>query len=304
MYQESRTPLRRGLLSALAVGSIVAFGTVVCCGRVSGDTPEAPLITPHGPEITIEPGTLQSIRAQATGASTYEWTLSGSGQLSLSTGPTALYTAPKQGGTMAIVTVTAKNEHGSSAPTAIAISVLALSSASLESLGVPAGWISGIGNPSSWIEMGTSSTDCHSPPGCLKFTHEPGGNWSGIYWWPLNCGERGDDAAWNRVRTSSCGVDLVKAGNFTTVKRLAFWARGENGDEVIEFKVGGPDVAPVPGRSTGKVALKPGWQELEIDLEGVDASRMIGLFLWLATDLDNPNGASFYLDDVRFEGVK
>ena len=97
---------------------------------------------------------------------------------------------------------------------------------------------------------------------------------------------------------------MLEAGNFSTVSRLAFWAKGDQGEEIIEFKIGAVDIPPIPGRSLGKVTLARDWKPYEIDLEGMDLTNAVGLFLWVASDVDNPQGAVFYLDDIQFEGVK
>jgi hypothetical protein len=36
----------------------------------------------------------------------------------------------------------------------------------------------------------------------------------------------------------------------------------------------------------------------------MDLTKVVGLFLWVAADIDNPDGAVFYLDSIQFEGVK
>jgi hypothetical protein len=33
-------------------------------------------------------------------------------------------------------------------------------------------------------------------------------------------------------------------------------------------------------------------------------TNAVALFIWTATDIDNREGAVFYLDDVKFEGEK
>ena len=51
----------------------------------------------------------------------------------------------------------------------------------------------------------------------------------------------------------------------------------------------------------GPVVLTTDWQQFTIDLEGKDLSSISGGFCW-ATNLDvNPDGATFYLDDIRYE---
>ena len=115
-----------------------------------------------------------------------------------------------------------------------------------------------------------------------------GARWSGIYWQnpPNNWGTRPG------------GYDLTGA------KKVTFWARGEKGGERIEeFKIGGitGEYADSDVAGIGPVVLTADWQQFTIDLEGKDLSSISGGFCW-ATNLDvNPDGATFYLDDIRYE---
>jgi hypothetical protein len=162
------------------------------------------------------------------------------------------------------------------------------------------GWLCGV------IE-GLPSAGCAYQAVCKReppITYRPGGVWGGIYWWPPGCGETGTPAAWDRVRSGICSINLLEAGNLTTVNHLAFQARGEQGGETIEFKIGASDILPSPGRSLGKITLTGDWITHTIDLEGADLTSAVGLFAWVASDLDNLEGAVFYLDDIQFEGVR
>ena len=115
-----------------------------------------------------------------------------------------------------------------------------------------------------------------------------GARWAGIYWQnpPNNWGMRPG------------GYDLTGA------KKVTFWARGEKGGERIEeFKIGGitGEYADSDVAGIGPVVLTTDWQQFTIDLEGKDLSSISGGFCW-ATNLDvNPDGATFYLDDIRYE---
>ena len=115
-----------------------------------------------------------------------------------------------------------------------------------------------------------------------------GARWSGIYWQnpPNNWGTRPG------------GYDLTGA------KKLTFWARGEKGGERIEeFKIGGitGEYADSDVAGIGPVVLTTDWQQFTIDLEGKDLSSISGGFCW-ATNLDvNPEGATFYFDDIKYE---
>ena len=115
-----------------------------------------------------------------------------------------------------------------------------------------------------------------------------GARWAGIYWQnpPNNWGTRPG------------GYDLTGA------KKLTFWARGEKGGERLEeVKIGGitGEYADSDVAGIGPVVLTTDWQQFTIDLEGKDLSSISGGFCW-ATNLDvNPDGATFYLDDIRYE---
>lgn len=133
-----------------------------------------------------------------------------------------------------------------------------------------------------YTAQGLGPHECPYTPPC---------RWAGVYWQepPNNWGL---DEIWE-----GRGFDL------TGYNRLLFWARAETAAR-IEFKVGG--INQTYGDSlTSARGIKPlvteDWQEFEIDLTGADLSHIIGGFVW-ATNWDtNPNGVTFYLDEIRFE---
>ena len=216
-------------------------------------------------------------------------------------------TAPEEGGKISILAAFAYNDQGASPPSSLIINVLPITTATvrLDALAIPSGWMSGGASPEPYISLARGSEAvCHTEADCLQITYRPGGVWGGIYWWPPACGETGTEEAWNNVTRGACGVNVLETGNLSAVNRLAFWARGDQGGEVIEFKIGAVDILPSPGRSLGKVTLTRTWEQYAIDLEGMDLTNAVGLFLWVASDLDNPEGAVFYLDDIQFEGVR
>lgn len=177
-------------------------------------------------------------------------------------------------------------------------------SVQLSSLGIPAAWMSGPGTqPGRFIHVGPG-TDCLAGLDCRKFTYTPGAMWAAIGWWPAKCGPSGTDAAYAVARQGACGVNVLQQGRLRRVERLSFQVKGEKGGEVIGFQVGADDMPPMPKVGPNKVRLTTDWQRQEIDLEGVDLNNAVILFLWVATDDDNPKGASFYLDDVKFEGTR
>jgi hypothetical protein len=114
-----------------------------------------------------------------------------------------------------------------------------------------------------------------------------GAGWVGLYWQqPAN--------NWGNMRG---GYDLSGAS------RLSFWARGETGGEIVEFKMGGiigPE-GDSDQASTGPVRLTKQWQEFTLDLTQLDLSNIIGGFCLAISAMDNPEGATFYLDDIIYE---
>ena len=127
---------------------------------------------------------------------------------------------------------------------------------------------------------------------CIKITYKAksseGEGWAGIYW---------QDPANNWGNTKG-GFDLTGA------KKLVFWVRGEKGGEIInDFFIGGikgryPDSCSI---SIGPIDLSKKWQQFEINLEGKDLSRIIGGFGWSTNSSSNPDGCTFYLDEIRYE---
>jgi hypothetical protein len=125
---------------------------------------------------------------------------------------------------------------------------------------------------------------------CTRIEYRPGPiRWAGVFWlnYPDNWGDRP-------------GTRVLGA------KRLTFWAAGESGEEVVEFKAGGIHSSGKRYRdsfevTTGMLHLGKEWRKYEIDLTGADLSSVIGAFAWVATADANPKGVVFYLDEVRYE---
>jgi len=154
---------------------------------------------------------------------------------------------------------------------------------------IPSGWMGDYSDLK--IDVGFAENPYFGKT-CLKITYlnkaSNGARWAGIYWQnpPNNWG--GVDG----------GFDLSKA------TKLTFWARGEKGGERIEeFKIGGimGEFSDSDTAGIGPVVLEKDWKQYTIDLKGKDLSYMLGGFAW-ATNLDvNPDGAVFYLDEVKYE---
>ena len=264
--------------------------------------PGPPTITPGEPALSVSPGKILTLQAYAKDAESYEWTLQGKGSLGDPKHPVAVYTAPQEGGGTAVLTVVARSAAGASPAASVTVNVRSPAWVALDSLAIPAGWMSS-GSPAAYITLSQGGR-CRPGSGCTEFSHRLGGGWVGIYWWPPSCGPSGEPVVWERVRTGQCAIDLRRATGIHEFTRLSFWARGQRGGESVEFKIGGHDILPIPGQSLGSRSLTTEWAQYFIDLEGVDLSKAVGLFAWIAKDLENPQGATFSLQDVRFEGFK
>lgn len=144
------------------------------------------------------------------------------------------------------------------------------------------------------VRITSSTVNPHSGPTCIQITYSPRFNneqraaWAGIYWqYPAN--------NWGNMRQGK---------NLTGAKNLIFWARGEHGGELAEFKVGGitgqyPDSIEVP-LITGVTVLSNNWTEYRINLAGQDLSHVIGGFCWVTNENQNPVGCTIYLDDINY----
>jgi len=129
---------------------------------------------------------------------------------------------------------------------------------------------------------GKGPNECSYPPPC---------KWSGVYWQePAN--------NWGKdVSNKDYGYDL---SNFNC---LTFYAKAEK-ECRIEFKVGG--INEEYGDSLNyPVSIEPTltteWKEYVIKLDSKSLTHIIGGFAWATNWNRNPNGATFYLDEIRFE---
>jgi hypothetical protein len=154
---------------------------------------------------------------------------------------------------------------------------------------IPSGWIGDYGD----IKYeGAFKENPYLGDTCMKIVYtgkaSQGARWAGVYWqYPPN--------NWGVVDAS---YDLSQA------TKITFWARGEKGGERIEeFKMGGimGEFSDSDTAGIGPVILNKDWTQYTIDLKGKDASYIIGGFCWV-TNIDvNPEGATFYLDEIKYE---
>lgn len=140
---------------------------------------------------------------------------------------------------------------------------------------------------------GAFATNPHSPPTGIRIKYTFGPlRYAGIYWQ-----NRPDN--WGEAR----GENYSKKG----FRHISFWARGETGTEVVEFKAGDIKHKLRPyhdsfAASTGRVNLSRDWQRYIISLENKDLSCVIGGFCWVASkDYNNRDSITFYIDDIFLE---
>lgn len=135
--------------------------------------------------------------------------------------------------------------------------------------------------------------NCHNGKSCIKIVYDTecskqGRKWAGIYW--LNPA--------NNWGSQKGGFNLTGA------QKLTFWARGEKGGERLEeMKIGGitGEYPDSDSAVIGPVLLTPEWKEYSLDLRGKDLTSISGGFTWAAKEEVNPQGCTFYLDDIQYE---
>lgn len=152
---------------------------------------------------------------------------------------------------------------------------------------IPSGWMGDYGD----LKINENyKTNPYSGKTCIRIAYtarkSQGAGWAGIYWQnPAN--------NWGTVKG---GYDLRGA------KELVFYARGEKGGEVAEFKMGGiqGEYSDTDMATTGPVTLSKRWKKYAIDLKDLDLSYISGGFCWVASSQDNPDGCTIYLDEVVY----
>lgn len=127
---------------------------------------------------------------------------------------------------------------------------------------------------------------------CLKIEYTPvyklnRVGWVQLYWqYPSN----------NWADHEEGGFDLSEA------KYLFFYSKGEQGNEQIEFKVGGirGEFGDSSDITTSLISLSKEWTLYMINLEGYDLSNVIGGFGAHIHAHLNPKGITFYLNDIYY----
>ena len=127
---------------------------------------------------------------------------------------------------------------------------------------------------------------------CIKIIYKAKGSrkayWAGIMWqYPAN------------------NDSVMDAGlNLNGAKKLVFWARGERGGEYLDAVKCGGAIGSYPDSDSAfirNILLSKDWQKFEIDLTGHDFRYVSGFFSWVASKQKNPQGMTFYLDEIRIE---
>ncbi len=154
---------------------------------------------------------------------------------------------------------------------------------------IPSGWMGDYGDikfSDKWATNPKSGKTCIQ----IKYTGErkQSAGWAGIYWQnPAN--------NWGNTKG---GYDISGA------KQLSFWARGEKGGELVEFKCGGiageyPDSVV---NTTGPIEMTKDWKLYTIDLSQDDLSYVNGGFCVVFSGDSNPDGLTLYVDDIMYDG--
>ena len=154
---------------------------------------------------------------------------------------------------------------------------------------IPSGFMGDYGD----IKMNDQSTDePHSGTHCIKFEYSAKQaqhkGWAGVYW---------QNPA-NNWGSKKGGFDL------TRMTKLTFFARGAKGGEVLQKVIIGGIKGTYPDSLSvemGPVELTDTWKQYTVNLAGKDLSYVSGGFGWVITADLNPEGATFYLDDIKYE---
>ena len=148
----------------------------------------------------------------------------------------------------------------------------------------PAGWM---GNVEALEVDESCAEQPHSGASCIKVSYYAFGQWAGIAW-QSEANDWGDEPG---------GYDLTGA------KKLTFWARGDQGGELVEFKMGilkkSKPFHDTASASLGRIRLTPEWQQYAVPLEGKDLTRTKTGFVFALSGQKEP--VTFFLDDIRYE---
>ena len=136
--------------------------------------------------------------------------------------------------------------------------------------------------------------NCQAGQRCIQITYDAvcassEQGWAGAYW----------------LAHANDWGDIKPGRNLTGAHQLVFWARGDQGGEVIDaFKVGGISGHKYDDSDTasiGPITLTKEWKQYTIDLTGKNLSNIVGGFAWVANSKANAQAITFYVDNVYYE---
>ena len=149
---------------------------------------------------------------------------------------------------------------------------------------IPSGWM---GNTDALEYDDACADKPHGGATCIKVTYNGEGKWAGIVW-QNPADDWGDEPG---------GFDLSGA------KKLSFWARGDKGGEMVEFKMGilakSKPYHDSSSAALGKVKLTQDWKEYTIDLSGKDLKCIKTGFVFSVSGKKEP--ITFFIDDIKYE---
>lgn len=136
------------------------------------------------------------------------------------------------------------------------------------------------------------AAEAHSGPEGWQLQFEKTSDFGGVCW-KNRAGNEGEFP----------GADL-SGGKY---RRISFWAKGQKGGEIVEFRAGGLGHIKTRHRDTfdvtaGKIKLAPSWNEYAIYVSDADLSSVMTPFCALFHSEDNSEGAIIYLDDIEYRG--
>ncbi|MDD5065796.1 MAG: hypothetical protein PHF84_01990 [bacterium] len=97
-------------------------------------------------------------------------------------------------------------------------------------------------------------------------------------------------------------VTLKGGYDMTRATSISFYARGENGNEVIEFKMVKAREQNLlsSSKASRKITLSKEWRKYELDLRNLEYKDISGGLGFVIHTEDNREGAIFYLDDIAY----
>jgi len=120
---------------------------------------------------------------------------------------------------------------------------------------------------------------------CIRITYRPHEqHWGAVYW------------------QTKKELGVRKPVRFPAHSRIAFWARGETGEEVVEFRMPADPSSEL--LTHGELAhLGTQWKHYELEIGERAGKPVTGVFgvRWKCVTDQNKRGLTFYLDALRIE---